>query len=121
DKGTKKVTTDDRLRARERAAGFVESDLYAKTEAGGETPARIASSASLPGTTNDPDLPAGEKVGEYVIEEQVGRGGFGTVYRAVQPLIGKRVAIKVLARKYSADDVVVSRFVAEARAVNQIR
>ena len=48
-------------------------------------------------------------------------GGFGTVYRAVHPLIGKRVAIKVLARKYSADPEIVSRFVAEARAVNQIR
>nr|MDQ3301348.1 serine/threonine protein kinase [Myxococcota bacterium] len=67
------------------------------------------------------DLGAGDQVGEYVVEAQIGRGGFGTVYRAVQPLIGKRVAIKVLSRKYSADSEIVSRFVAEARAVNQIR
>jgi len=39
----------------------------------------------------------------------------------VHPLIGKVVAIKVLARKYSVDPEMVSRFVAEARAVNQIR
>jgi serine/threonine-protein kinase len=67
------------------------------------------------------DLPRGTKAGEYVIEDVLGRGGFGTVYRATHPLIGKRVAIKVLSRKYSADEEMVSRFVAEARAVNQIR
>ena len=67
------------------------------------------------------DLAAGTVVGEYRIDELIGRGGFGTVYRATHPLIGKQVAIKVLALKYSADPTVVSRFVAEAKAVNQIR
>jgi serine/threonine-protein kinase len=66
-------------------------------------------------------LEAGTTVGEYVIEAQLGSGGFGTVYRATHPLIGKQVAIKVLSRKYSADEDMVSRFSAEARAVNQIR
>ncbi|HUS32013.1 MAG TPA: protein kinase [Kofleriaceae bacterium] len=70
---------------------------------------------------NDQDLAPGQEVGEYRIENVLGQGGFGTVYAAVHPLIGKRAAIKVLARKYSADPTVVSRFVAEARAVNQIR
>ena len=70
---------------------------------------------------SDQDLAVGMNVGEYKIEVAIGRGGFGTVYRAVHPLIGKQVAIKVLARKYSSDPEVVSRFVAEARAVNQIR
>ncbi len=69
----------------------------------------------------DPELPVGSKVSEYVIEGLIGRGTFGTVYRAIQPLIGKQVAVKVLSRKYSADPTVVSRFIAEARAVNQIR
>lgn len=69
----------------------------------------------------EPDLKAGTKVGEYVIEAKIGAGTFGAVYRAIQPLIGKQVAVKVLSRKYSADPHVVSRFIAEARAVNQIR
>jgi serine/threonine-protein kinase len=69
----------------------------------------------------DPEVPVGSKVSEYVIEGLIGRGTFGTVYRAIQPLIGKQVAVKVLSRKYSADPNVVSRFIAEARAVNQIR
>ncbi len=70
---------------------------------------------------NDTDLAPGTDVGEYRIGSVLGKGGFGTVYGAVQPVIGKQVAIKVLARKYSADPEVVSRFAAEARAVNQIR
>ena len=74
----------------------------------------------LPSTT-EPDLEAGQKVGEYLIEDKIGEGGFGTVFRAVHPLIGKQAAIKVLARQFSADPEMVSRFIAEARAVNQIR
>ena len=72
-------------------------------------------------TPAEPDLETGAKVGEYVVEEKIGEGGFGTVFRAVHPLIGKQVAIKVLSRRFSADPEMVSRFVAEARAVNQIR
>ena len=67
------------------------------------------------------DLIAGQMVGEYQIEAKIGAGGFGTVYRAEQPLIGKQVAVKVLNRSYSSNPQMVSRFVAEARAVNQIR
>src|SRR5690349_2263650 len=70
---------------------------------------------------DDADLQPGEAVGEYVIADKIGEGGFGTVFRAEHPLIGKQVAIKVLNRQYSADPQMVSRFVAEARAVNQIR
>ncbi|MCK6551805.1 serine/threonine protein kinase, partial [Myxococcota bacterium] len=74
----------------------------------------------VPGTF-DPELRRGDTVGEYVIEGKLGSGTFGHVYRGIQPLIAKQVAIKVLSRKYSADPEVVSRFIAEARAVNQIR
>jgi eukaryotic-like serine/threonine-protein kinase len=66
-------------------------------------------------------LPAGHHVGEYVIESMIGEGGFGTVYRARHPLIGKLAAVKVLSPQFSADPEMVSRFVDEARAVNQIR
>ena len=69
---------------------------------------------------DDADLQVGQQVGEYVVEAKIGEGGFGTVFRAAHPLIGKRVAIKVLNRQFSAQADMVSRFVAEARAVNQI-
>ena len=55
------------------------------------------------------------------VEPKIGAGGFGTVFSAEHPLIGKLVAIKVLNRSYSANPEMVSRFVSEARAVNQIR
>ena len=68
----------------------------------------------------DSELGAGTMVGEYRIEGKLGEGGFGAVYRAVHPLIGKAAAIKVLGWDFSANPEMVSRFVAEARAVNQI-
>jgi len=69
----------------------------------------------------DVDLAAGTMVGEYRVEGKLGEGGFGAVYRAVHPLIGKTAAIKVLSRQWSSNPQMVSRFIAEARAVNQIR
>jgi serine/threonine-protein kinase len=81
-------------------------------------------SDSIPTTENapiDPDLESGQAVGEYIVEHKLGQGGFGAVFRATHPLIGKVVAIKVLARKFSIDPEMVSRFQAEAKAVNQIR
>ncbi len=45
----------------------------------------------------------------------------GRVYRAVQPNIGARVAIKVLAEDRARDLVELERFFAEARVVNLIR
>lgn len=67
------------------------------------------------------ELAAGQLVGEYEVERKLGQGGFGAVYLARHPLIGKVVAIKILARQYSAQPEMVSRFVSEARSVNQIR
>ena len=79
------------------------------------------STSELPTAAVDPDLEAGQVVGEYQVEGKLGQGGFGAVFKGVHPLIGKVVAIKVLARKFSVDPEMVSRFIAEARAVNQIR
>src|SRR5689334_22749783 len=38
----------------------------------------------------------GSSLGEYVVKERIGSGGMGMVYRAVQPLIEKEVAVKIL-------------------------
>jgi len=69
----------------------------------------------------DVDLQPGTMVGEYRVESQLGAGGFGTVYKAVHPVIGKAAAIKVLSRQWSSNPQMVSRFISEARATNQIR
>jgi len=70
---------------------------------------------------SDDLLKPGDSVGEYRIASELGKGGFGSVYRAVHPLIGKAVAVKVLSRQFSSNPHIVSRFIAEARSVNQIR
>jgi serine/threonine-protein kinase len=70
--------------------------------------------------TIDPGL-VGRRFGSYVVEELIGSGGMGSVWLAVQPEIGKKVAIKFLSPKLSAHDELVQRFFAEARAVNLIQ
>jgi serine/threonine-protein kinase len=62
----------------------------------------------------------GDHIGEYVLHRRIGRGGMGVVYSAEHPLIGKRVAVKLLAPGVGDDEMHVQRFVDEARAVNRI-
>lgn len=71
-------------------------------------------------SANIPDL-TGVKIGEYEISARVGVGGMGAVYEGRQPLIGKRVAVKVLLPTLSNEKELVERFLAEARSVNEIR
>jgi serine/threonine-protein kinase len=72
------------------------------------------------GAVGPGDLPEGMEVGEYRVQRKIGEGGMGSVYSAIQPVIGKRVAIKVLAMHIASNPELVRRFVDEARAVNKI-
>lgn len=63
----------------------------------------------------------GATVGEYTIVDTVGEGGMGVVYRGLQPVIKKRVAVKVLKAAIASDEQQVNRLIAEAEAVNAIR
>lgn len=82
--------------------------------------ARGATFGAIPNTLDAPLAP-GDRLGEYEVVEALGRGSFGTVYRARQPVIGKEVAVKVLGAQFSANRETVRRFINEARVVNQIR
>ncbi|MCA3011288.1 MAG: protein kinase [Myxococcaceae bacterium] len=62
----------------------------------------------------------GTQVSGYVVKGRLGSGGMGIVYEGEQPVIGKRVAIKVLRPEVAENPDVVQRLVAEARAVNQV-
>jgi tRNA A-37 threonylcarbamoyl transferase component Bud32 len=63
---------------------------------------------------------AGQIIGNYQILSRLGRGGMGEVYLAEHPLIGKKVALKVIHRELAGNREVVQRFFQEARAVNTI-
>jgi tRNA A-37 threonylcarbamoyl transferase component Bud32 len=65
-------------------------------------------------------IAAGQTLGNYRILHKIGTGGMGAVYLAEHPLIGKRVALKVIHRELANNRDVVSRFFQEARAVNKI-
>jgi len=69
--------------------------------------------------TDDPLL--GTDVGRYRLSRLLGEGGMGRVYLAVQPVIGSRVAVKILSDQCARDPELLDRFFAEARAVNLIR
>lgn len=57
------------------------------------------------------------KLGKYDLHEQLGKGGFGTVYRATDPTLDRVVALKVLHPQLMVDDVFINRFKKEARAL----
>jgi serine/threonine protein kinase len=63
----------------------------------------------------------GKTAGEYVLRRKLGEGGCGAVYEAEHPLLLRRAAVKVLHRVPVKGSNSLLRFVAEAKAVNQIR
>ena len=96
------------------AAGVSSSDDY------GSAPSTPAGSGPI-AVGRDLSLETGQMVDQYQITGRLGQGGMGTVYAGLQPVIGKRVAIKVLQREFARNPAVVNRFVQEARAVNQVQ
>lgn len=60
-----------------------------------------------------------DRIGRYKIEAEIGRGGFGRVYRAFDPTVGRCVAIKVLASE--ADKDLLTRFRNEASAAGTLK
>jgi serine/threonine-protein kinase len=66
------------------------------------------------------EIVPGTTLGEYKIHGKLGEGGMGTVFSAIHPMIGKRGAIKVLKPQYGGDHGAITRFIEEAKIVNQI-
>jgi eukaryotic-like serine/threonine-protein kinase len=83
----------------------------------------ISSPLNAPLWATDPSIKdplIGTSVCGYVIKGRLGQGGMGIVYEGEQPMIGKRVAIKVLRAEIAQDPEQVQRLVSEARAVNAV-
>src|SRR5688500_14537190 len=56
----------------------------------------------------------------YEIREQLGHGGFGAVYRAYQPVLGRDVAMKSVLPEYANDPDFIRRFEGEAQLVARL-
>jgi serine/threonine-protein kinase len=63
----------------------------------------------------------GQVLGKYRIDQLVGTGGMGQVYRGTHTLLGQPAAIKVLAPEGAQDGEMVARFFAEAKATAALK
>lgn len=84
-----------------------------KPKAGELTDAGAPPSAAVPGRPL-------ERLGDYRILREVGRGGMGIVYEAEQESLGRHVALKVLPPQALLEPRYVARFQREARAAARL-
>src|SRR5262249_33262532 len=63
-------------------------------------------------------LHPGTKVGRYEIRSQLGAGGMGEVYLALDTRLDRKVAVKILPEEVAADPDRMKRFVQEAKAAS---
>ena len=85
----------------------------------------VASAAATVRSARPPPQP-GDLVGRtlnhrYLVEDKIGEGGFGAVFRGKQIATGREVALKILHAHNSTDQTIVARFKREAEACSRLR
>ncbi len=75
---------------------------------------------SMPAPVGSDPLALPEMIGSYRVVASLGTGGTGRVYLGQHPVIGSKVAIKVLLPEIASSAETVERFIQEARASSQI-
>ena len=63
---------------------------------------------------------AGARLGPYEIEDLLGSGGMGEVYRARDTRLDRSVAIKVLPEEFSTNEAIRARFEREAKTISSL-
>jgi serine/threonine protein kinase len=69
------------------------------------------------------DFSAGHRIDRYELRELIGRGGMGSVYRAIDTKLGRTVALKTVAARPAGarlTDRVRQRFLREAMALSKV-
>ncbi len=82
--------------------------------------ARVESSAHADNKPREQAMRVPERIGEYSIIREVGRGGMGIVYEAMQESLGRHVALKILPTHALLDPRQLKRFQREARAAARL-
>ena len=67
-----------------------------------------------------PDPLEGKRLGGFELQEAMGRGSYGTVYRALQVNLGRTVAVKMLSDECRRDPALVQEFLTEARRAGRL-
>ena len=62
-----------------------------------------------------------QRIGKYQIQRVLGRGGMGTVYEAVDPLINRKVAVKTMIPGLAESSDLRARFLREAQAAGGLQ
>ncbi|MBC8068818.1 MAG: serine/threonine protein kinase, partial [Deltaproteobacteria bacterium] len=78
-----------------------------------------ASDVAVPGWASD-FLPAGVRIGRYLVQGRLGAGAMGVVYRAIDPELQRPVAIKQLRAAVAGDADRQARLLREARSLARI-
>ena len=79
------------------------------------TPGEVSS-----GTARGDLSPAGIELDHFIVDERIGVGGMGAVFRARDTRLRRTVALKVLSPDQSRDPAAVQRFQNEARSAAQL-
>jgi serine/threonine protein kinase len=68
----------------------------------------------------DVDALRGRKLGEFILRERLGEGGFGAVYRCEQRALRREAVVKILHPRLRHNDVVLQRFLREAQVASRL-
>ena len=63
----------------------------------------------------------GKQIGKYILQELLGEGGMGQIYKAHHPTLERDVAIKLIHIHRASDSTIVDRFRREAKVVAALR
>ncbi len=111
-------TANDPREVRDRLFELIDAEDEVGTEFAGQGPLNLQTLSA----EDLPDVRLGEQIGDFILQERIASGGFGTVYRATREKPYKEeVAIKLLHRENLAAPPIVQRVLREMQALSDLR